>query len=121
MTQQDFISATIEAIYFTDTGEDDQPSRDAEMADELRDRIEADCKSFWYRSHYHFEPAGLTDEQAGRDFWLTRNGHGVGFWDRDLNGRLPWRSRGNYGDLLTKLAESYGGIDTYQNDDGEIA
>jgi hypothetical protein len=22
------------------------------------------------------------DEQAGRDFWFTRQGHGVGFWDR---------------------------------------
>lgn len=25
-----------------------------------------------------------TDEQIGHDFWLTRNGHGAGFWDRDL-------------------------------------
>ena len=23
------------------------------------------------------------DEQAGHDFWLTRNGHGAGFWDGD--------------------------------------
>jgi hypothetical protein len=23
------------------------------------------------------------DELAGHDFWLTRNGHGTGFWDRD--------------------------------------
>lgn len=22
------------------------------------------------------------DEQLGHDFWLTRNGHGAGFWDR---------------------------------------
>lgn len=25
-----------------------------------------------------------TAEQAGHDFWLTRNGHGAGFWDRGL-------------------------------------
>ena len=24
------------------------------------------------------------DEQIGHDFWLTRNDHGTGFWDRDL-------------------------------------
>lgn len=24
------------------------------------------------------------DEQVGHDLWLTRNGHGAGFWDRDL-------------------------------------
>ena len=26
-----------------------------------------------------------TEEQAGHDFWLTRNGHGSGFWDRDIS------------------------------------
>ena len=25
-----------------------------------------------------------TDEQIGHDIWMTRGGHGVGFWDRDL-------------------------------------
>lgn len=25
-----------------------------------------------------------SDEQAGHDFWLTRNAHGAGFWDRGL-------------------------------------
>jgi hypothetical protein len=25
-----------------------------------------------------------TDEQIGHDIWLTRGGHGAGFWDRDL-------------------------------------
>lgn len=24
------------------------------------------------------------DEQIGHDLWLTRNGHGTGFWDRDF-------------------------------------
>lgn len=38
------------------------------------------------------------DEQAGHDLWLTRNGHGAGFWDR---GRAA-------GDELTKLAKPYG-------------
>jgi len=25
-----------------------------------------------------------TDEQIGHDLWLTRGGHGAGFWDRNL-------------------------------------
>ena len=25
---------------------------------------------------------GVTDEMIGHDFWLTRNHHGAGFWDR---------------------------------------
>ena len=36
----------------------------------------------------------LYDEaQAGHDFWLTRNGHGVGFWDRGLGFRRPRQPR----------------------------
>ena len=27
---------------------------------------------------------GMNEEQIGHDFWLTRNGHGAGFWDRGL-------------------------------------
>jgi hypothetical protein len=35
-------------------------------------------------------------DRAGNDFWYTRNGHGVGFWDRDL---------GDAGDALTSAAQ----------------
>lgn len=41
----------------------------------------------------------MTREQLGHDFWLTRNGHGAGFWDRGL---------GELGDRLTELAQPYG-------------
>ncbi len=41
----------------------------------------------------------IDDSQAGHDFWLTRNGHGAGFWDRGL---------GKTGDKLTKLCKLYG-------------
>jgi hypothetical protein len=27
--------------------------------------------------------SGTASSQAGHDFWLTRNGHGAGFWDGD--------------------------------------
>jgi hypothetical protein len=39
------------------------------------------------------------EQLAGHDFWLTRNGHGAGFWDRDL---------GEIGERLTKASEAYG-------------
>lgn len=28
--------------------------------------------------------AGIDARYAGNDFWLTRNGHGTGYWDRDV-------------------------------------
>jgi len=47
----------------------------------------------------------------GVDFWLTINGHGSGFWDRDL---------GELGDKVTKICESFGGKDIYEGDDEKI-
>lgn len=44
--------------------------------------------------------ADWSDEQAGHDFWLTRNGHGAGFWDRGLEN----------GDELSKWARSFGSV-----------
>lgn len=52
-----------------------------------------------------------SDEQAGHDFWLNRNHHGAGFWDRGL-GRL--------GDRLSDAAHSYGDSDLYVGDDGQL-
>ena len=49
--------------------------------------------------------------RAGHDFWLTRNGHGAGYWDRGL---------GEVGDALTTAAEVYGSCDLYVGDDGKI-
>jgi hypothetical protein len=51
------------------------------------------------------------DEQNGHDFWLTRNGHGAGFWDRGY---------GELGRQLTDAAHAYGTFDLYVGDDGMI-
>lgn len=54
---------------------------------------------------------GMDPEQAGHDLWLTREGHGAGFWDRGL---------GERGDRLTKWAKTFGEADWYVGDDGLI-
>lgn len=51
------------------------------------------------------------DEQAGHDFWLTRNRHGAGFWDRGI---------GDVGERLTKAAHAYGETNLYIGDDGLV-
>lgn len=51
------------------------------------------------------------EEQAGHDFWLTRNGHGAGFWDGD------WPETG---DALTAAAKKFGEYDLYLGDDGKV-
>lgn len=50
-------------------------------------------------------------EYAGHDFWLTRNGHGTGFWDRDYGG---------FEDELTELSKRFREFDLYVGDDGLI-
>ena len=53
-----------------------------------------------------------TYEQAGHDFWLTRNGHGAGFWDGD------WPKF--EADRLDYIACSFGECHLYVGDDGAI-
>lgn len=47
---------------------------------------------------------GYPEEYAGHDFWLTRCGHGCGYWDRGL---------GELGDRLTEAAKGYGSPDDH--------
>ena len=107
-----FTDAVIEALYFTDTGEGEQPGADADLSPETRLDLEADCRSFWRRFGCYVGPGSGTPRRAGHDFWLTRNEHGAGFWDGD------WRDP--YGDILTKGATCYGRFETYLGDDGHI-
>jgi len=51
--------------------------------------------------------------QAGHDFWLTRSGHGTGFWDRPE----IW---GDKKDALADLARGFGEIDLYAGDDEKL-
>jgi hypothetical protein len=79
--------------------------------------MELDCRAFIEMLR---EKLGLTHlpgwtaSQAGHDFWLTRNGHGAGFWDREelVIGRL--------GEFLTECADKMGGCYTYAGDDGLV-
>ncbi len=56
--------------------------------------------------------AQCTESDLGHDFWLTRNRHGAGFWNRGLPGDL--------GKRLTDDAHSFGSSDLYVGDDGQI-
>jgi hypothetical protein len=48
---------------------------------------------------------------AGHNFWLTRNGRGTGFWDRDA---------GEVGDRLTEASRKAEERDVYVGDDGQL-
>ncbi len=46
-----------------------------DLAPDTLAKIMADCLAY--------DRDGYSATRAGHDFWLTRNGHGAGFWDRD--------------------------------------
>ena len=73
------------------------------------DEMRADCADFLESNEADL--SGMSPEQAGHDFWLTRNRHGAGFWDRDI---------GEAGRLLTDACAEFGEVYLYVGDDGKI-
>ena len=51
------------------------------------------------------------DSSISHNFWLTRQGHGAGFWDGDF---------GLFGDQLTQISDAFGELYPYVGDDGLI-
>lgn len=109
----DFTRGYIEAAYWTETGDNEQPDSELELALESIEDAKLDCAHFqrfqrvWLDLAY--QKGGYDEHQAGIDFWLTRNGHGAGFWDRGLD---------YAGDALSKAARSRGQVDLMEGDDG---
>jgi hypothetical protein len=104
---------------------------DDDISDDARSAIEDECRDFCKATYAdlcaYVERMGEWHgqdsvrgadarysgwEQAGGDFWLTRNGHGVGFWDRGL---------GELGDRLTAASKPHGSSDLYIGDDGKVS
>lgn len=82
----------------------------SDLSEEAREKMEADCAAFIAYCEEEGIELPEDDTRNGHDFWLSRNGHGTGFWDRGLEN----------GDALHKLAKSFGSFDLYVGDDGKI-
>ena len=80
-----------------------------DLAPETLASIKEDCEAF---QRDNTGDIGDDVEQAGHDFWLTRNHHGAGFWDGD------WPHEA--GERLTTAAHVYGSVDLYVGDNGLI-
>lgn len=92
---------------------DDNYGRDDIHPDTLA-KMRADCEDFISVAGHLLD--GSDASQAGHDFWLTRNHHGAGFWDRSAK-QYPNDPDGKH---LTNLAHSMGFRDLYVGDDGMI-
>lgn len=108
---QAFLDGYVECAIWASTDDDGEPldSTDAELSDDALDAMRAECEDFWAANYADLRT--LDAGEAGHDFWLTRNGHGAGFWDRGL---------GELGERLTQASKAHGSSDLYIGDDGEI-
>ena len=122
----DFTLAYIEAALWSSNDESDEsggepldsnysiddldPDTLAKMADDCRRFQEENAADLALYDH----PQWTAAELGGHDFWLTRNGHGCGFWDR--NDCLP----ADAGDTADRRREKCGEYYLYVGDDGII-
>lgn len=86
------------------------------FASEALESIKADCEAFQTTYATLLDKAkewsgDYENAQAGHDYWLTRNRHGAGFWDRGL---------GPVGEELRYASHAEGSSDLYFGDDGKI-
>ena len=112
----EFTKAYIECALWASTNDEGAPlDRDFGISNlhfTARARMVEDCEDFQAKYPSLLDLSGLTKEQQGHDFWLTRNRHGAGFWDRGLPVEI--------GKALTTAAHSYGSCDLYVGDDGQV-
>ena len=80
-----------------------------DLVESTREGMRRDVAAF--AEAYATEIAGNW-EGAGHDLWLTRNGHGAGFWDGD------WPEPA--ATVLTDAAHALGSVYLYVGDNGRI-
>lgn len=88
----------------------------SDLAPDALARIIADCAAFQRDNAETLAEAYARDydvEQAGRDYWFTRNGHGVGFWDREA------LDAEGLGERLSAACR-YSEVSPYLGDDGKV-
>jgi len=75
-------------------------------------RIDQDCRLFQRINRALLDSQDILDDaHQGHNFWITRNGHGTGFWDRGL---------GKVGDKLTDASRLFGQCYLTVGDDNKL-
>lgn len=114
----EFTLAHAECALWSSTDDLDVPLNEhytlADLAPETVGKIKTDCAKFQAdNSRDLCIGVSRNAEQGGHDFWLTRNGHGCGFWDGDY-----WAE--DTGERLTEAAKKFKECELYIGDDGRL-
>lgn len=120
-----FTQGYIECAFWLSEGDDEGRIGQAgfhDLAPSALATMKKDCTSFQelakddLEKAYDLAPYQYDSTRAGHDFWLTRNGHGAGFWDRGF-GDLRTDTIGG---RLSRDAKSFGSFDLYLGDDEKV-
>jgi hypothetical protein len=111
-----FLEGYIDAALWSTTDSRDEEGNDtynlddefSDVSDKCRAAMLSDCEDFVNANRELLEAfkemTGRDDDYLGHDFWLNREGHGTGFWDRGA---------GEVGDKLSDACEPYGSFYLY--------
>ena len=118
MMNNPFICGYMRAILFAETDEEGEPLdnayTEADFSEDANARIYTECNRFLMVANEHKLLEGIDMEQAGHDFWLTRNGNGSGFWDKEnIYGRKN-------AEILTIMSDCFGEVAVGIDNLGEI-
>ena len=122
MKYDEFTTAYLEAALWSSNDDNDTPLEDNydenDIDSKLLAEMKADCTKFQADNANLITDENVAvesdccDARAGHDFWLTRNGHGAGFWDGD------WTEPA--ATALTDASQTFGEVNLYVGDDGKI-
>jgi hypothetical protein len=120
-TLDEFVYGYILAALWYSTDSNDVPldqnHSPSDLTPHARNLMVEDCTAFVFANEEQLlrasDELGRDMDHLGHDFWLTRNRHGAGFWDRyELD--IALRNH------LTDAAHAFGECSLYVNDDGQI-
>lgn len=110
-----FVVAYLEAALWSSTDDEGEPLDSGRDFDDIAPTAKRaamrDCLNFIDANDVLLAGAGDAG-QNGHDYWLTRNQHGAGFWDRGYAPRVA--------KALTDAAHADGSLDLYVGDDDKV-
>lgn len=111
---EDFISGYIACALWCGVVDDEDNAEwdEDELTPKALETMRREASAFYENYHPLWDNAkNYSNDSAGHDFWLSRNRHGAGFWDRGL---------GEVGAKLHEAAVVYGEQNLVVNDEGKL-